>query len=106
MTQIFLPCGEFSKPEYDARLTELLFVNYEEMSPREKARIDRATEFGELYVAEYTVTASGVQVFRTDLGTSNESSRVEIRVPDDVPKEKAVFWLADLVRNIMNLGDF
>lgn len=106
MTQIFLPCGSFDKPEYDPRLHELLFVEYDSMSVREKARIDHAMEFGELYVAEYTTLATGTQVFKTDLGTSNESSRVEIHVPSYVPKESAIYWLADLVNKITNSGDF
>ena len=106
MTQVFLPCGGFVSAEDRPVLMELLFVDYDEMSPREKQRVDHAMEFGELYVAEYTKLATGTQVFKTDLGSPEESQRVEIRVPPDVPKEKAIFWLADLVRSIMDMGDF
>jgi hypothetical protein len=106
MTQIFLPCGGFVSEQDRPLLFELMFVDYEQMSVREKQRIDYAMEFGELYIANYTKTASGIQVFTTDLGSSEESQKVEIRVPGDVPKERAIFWLSDLVRNIMDMGDF
>jgi hypothetical protein len=106
MTQIFLPCGEFVSEQDRPLLFELLFVDYDSMSPREKMRVDSAMEFGELYVAQYTKLASGIQVFSTDLGSSEESHKAEIRVPADVPKEKAIYWLADLVRKIIDMGDF
>lgn len=106
MTQVFLPCGEFTSPQSHPAWTELLFVDYDTMSPREKSSIDNGVEYGNLYVADYTVTASGLQVFRTDLGCSGEEHHVEIRVPKYVPKEEAIFWLADLVRNINDMGDF
>lgn len=103
MSQIFLPCFPgFSGYEHVKNLEELLFVPYDEMSVREKAHVDKAIEEGVLYVANHTVLAS-TQLFSTDLGSPDENHLVEIRVPKDVPKEKAVYWLAKLVQQI---GDF
>jgi hypothetical protein len=103
MTSIFLPTSTLKQSEDCKYLTELLFVDYDELSPREKAKMDKAMEFGEIYHATHTILASGTQVFATDLGSPKESARVEIRVPGYVAKEKAVWMLTDLVDKLMEI---
>ncbi len=101
--QFFLPCPGFEQNEWSKYLKDLLFVDYEEMSAREKAKIDEAIEHGDLYVGQYTKLASGIQVFSTDLGSPEENARVEVRVPPYVDKEKAVFLLRDVVEKLMEI---
>lgn len=103
MTSIFLPTSTLKQNEDCKYLTELLFIDYDELSPREKAKMDKAMEHGDIYHATHTILASGTQVFATDLGSPEESARVEIRVPGYVAKEKAVWMLTELVDKLMEI---
>jgi len=102
MTSIFLPTSILKDNEDWKYISELLFVDYDELSVREKEKVDKAMEYGDLYHATYTILASGTQVFATDLGSPEENARVEIHVPGYIAKEKAVWMLTELVDKLMD----
>lgn len=100
-TSFLLPTAILKDNEDLKYITDLLFVEYNDLSSRERQKVDSAMDHGELYHGEHVILEDGNQVFRTDLG--DPSSCVEIRVPSYVPKEKAVWMLSELVDKLMEI---
>jgi hypothetical protein len=102
MTQVFIPTNTFANSEHRDYLKELLMVPYDDLSPREKARIDKACDDGDIYTAEYVVSAAGQHIISTDTGAGvGPDHTVEVRLPKWVPVEKVLFAIARVVEDIL-----
>lgn len=99
MTQVFIPTNLFADSEHRDYIQELLMVPYEELSPREKQRIDKACDEGEIYPANYVLSSGGQHIITTDTG--HPDNVVELRVPKWVPTEKVLFLISKVVEDIL-----
>lgn len=80
-------------------IEELLFVPWEEMSVREKQRIEMRMNYGELYAGRYSRLDDGSIVLTTDLGSPD--SNVELRVPVGVDLKTAVRALVNATKEML-----
>lgn len=79
-------------------IEELLFVPDDQLSPRERQRIEERMNFGELYAGRYRRLEDGL-VLSTDLGCPD--SIVEMRVPAGVDLKVAVRALANCTKEMI-----
>lgn len=100
-TPFLLPCGGFDESKDRDALLELLLVPYNEMSVREKKKVDDAMLYGEVYQGTYTSLTGGTQLFSTDLGSPEDGSKVEIRLPAMVEKKHGIMILRLVVDEVM-----
>ena len=75
-----IPCGGFDMRDENP-LWELLFLPDEELSVREKAKIEEASAFGELYWAEYEVLEHS---FKLKLDLDAPGSAIVMEFPNFV----------------------
>lgn len=62
---IHIPCGDYKE---DPLIEELMFVEMSEWSSRERARMEKAMDFGELYPATLELLENDSYRIVTDLG--------------------------------------
>lgn len=80
-------------------IEELLFVPWDEMSVREKQRIEMRMNFGELYAGRCRHLEDGGIVLITDLGSPD--SNVELRVPAGVDLKVVVRALVNATKEML-----
>lgn len=100
-SHFLLPCGGFDENSDRSALLELLLVPHDEMSIREKRKVNDAMVFGDLYQGAYASLTGGMQLFSTDLGSPEDGNKVEIRLPDFVEKLHGIMILRMVVDEVM-----
>jgi hypothetical protein len=102
--QILIPCEGFKETREYSILKELLTVPEEELSPRERRRIDEAMGYGLVYPASVIDEQDGRFTIASDLGTPDPTGIFSVTFPKGTELEIAIS-IAGMVADSLVSGE-